>query len=663
MVNRSVNVGLCSRVDYGGDGYRSGLLERGFKIFSENGAKFVIIAGGLVAGRALEAESKAFIARNLEVRKAEAKEAGETANSTIIRQQLRTEFIKNSAAELAKEIPSFEIEDGVPVKIYLITSKPYDRDIGQQVAIELIELRSDILYYDKSDERLPTKAVGKTMEVLVPDRAQWSSPYASTAIDKIVRQNQDRSSQDYVDVYIVGCTGSYIAKPKGEVYRDYVGLPMLSRPTETITSENQVGVLMMELSADNHDMRPTNHTLKDLLRDERTFIPKPKSSRSRNQKKIIDHIVNGPRTEGDIADSLGIQRETVKRILKGIMEPDGDWPGLKYDEASRRYDFPHDWFRHTLRYPVVDPNSFKMESVVGFGCLHAGSVHSDYEYFVNELPKFIERERATLLVGAGDFLEGLKHNLVERGEVIAGMNYTEQEKFAARLIAAVLLKTFKTRFRGEGINTARKMVRAIREALLGFAYIPGNHDEWEEDFGVTPLTTFHLELVSRVVDGITKIVKDQGKVRSLNGDISEIVRSKITNVLDKVHRLPSGIKLQVFHPHMGRATTTSLRAEHQLFFGRKAQLVVLANFHTAVEVEKWQANMGQRLALQLGTNKHKTKFESDMGKIVDFGYGCVRFYVHKGRIMRNTTTFCGSEREPVVRKNEEIYEKMHEELS
>ena len=662
MASQSVIVGLCSRIDYGGDGYRSGLLEIGFKIFAENDSKFVIIAGGLVAGRALEVQAKEFVARNLEEKKAEAKESGETANSTVIRRQLRTEFIKNSAAELSREIPSFEIEAGVPVKIYLITSKPYDKDIGQEVATELIELRPDILYYNKSDERLPTKAVGKTIEVLVPDRAQWSSQYASTAIDRIVRQNQERSAQGFVDVYIVGCTGSYIAKPKGEVPRDYMGLPMISRPTETTTSENQVGVVTLKLSADNEHMCPTNHTLKDLLMDERTFVPKPQSSRSRNQIKIIDHIIRGPITEGYIADSLAIQRPTVVRILRGIMEPDGEWPGLQYDEASRRYDFPSDWFKHTLRYPVVDSNRFKTESIVAFGCLHAGSVNSDYRYFVDELPGFIERECATLLVGAGDFIEGLKHNLVERGEVIAGMNYTEQEKFAARMIAKVLLKVFATRFKGEGIKTSIKMGRAIKKALLDFVYIPGNHDEWEEDLGVTPLAIFHLELESLVVDGITNIARSQSKVRSLNGEITKIVRSKITNIIDKVHKLPSGIKLQVFHPHMGRAATTSLRAEHELAFGRGAHVVVLANFHTAVEVEKWNAELGQRLALQLGTNKHKTKFEQRMGKTVDFGYGCVRANVHNGRIVRNATTFCGSERDPVELNNQDIYEKLQEDL-
>ena len=63
--NQSVVVALCSRLDYGGEGYRSGLLEAGFKIFSEQDSKFVIIAGGLVAGRALEEQCKKFIRENL----------------------------------------------------------------------------------------------------------------------------------------------------------------------------------------------------------------------------------------------------------------------------------------------------------------------------------------------------------------------------------------------------------------------------------------------------------------------------------------------------------------------------------------------------------------------------------------------------------------------
>ena len=299
---------------------------------------------------------------------------------------------------------------------------------------------------------------------------------------------------------------------------------------------------------------------------------------------------------------------------------------------------------------------------MAFGCLHAGSVHSDYEYFVDEMPKFIERECATILVGAGDFVEGLKHGLIERGEVIAGMNYTVQEKMAARMVAKVLLKVFEARFRGEGIKTSKRLKVAIKKALLDFIYIPGNHDEWEEDLGIEPLASFHLELVSRVTKGITKIVKERGRVRSLNGDIAETVSSKITNVLYETYRLPSGVDIEVYHPHMGRATTTSLRAENQLGFARKAQVVIIANFHTAVEVELWEEGRGQRVALQVGTNKHMTKFESNMAKKVDFGYGCVQFDSYKGRIVRNTTSFCGSEREPTRMRNEDYYEELEEKL-
>ena len=51
-----------------------------------------------------------------------------------------------------------------------------------------------------------------------------------------------------------------------------------------------------------------------------------------------------------------------------------------------------------------------------------------------------------------------------------------------------------------------------------------------------------------------------------------------------------------------------------------------------------------------------------MGKTVDFGYGCVRTNVHNGRIVCNTTIFCGSERDPVELSNLDIYEKLQEDL-
>ena len=650
-----VDIGLCSRIDYGGDGYRSGLLVVGWNFFDESGDKFIIVAGGLVAGKPTEAAAKKFIRDNLASRRAEAKEAGETIDANATRAELRNEFVRNAAQDLARDIPTFDIEDGVPVKIYLITSKPYDGKIGHEIALELIDIRQDILYYDKSDERLPTKQVNRVIEVLVPERAQWRSRYASTAIDGIVRENQERSAQVFGDYYIVGCTGSYMLKPKGESPRDYMGLPMLSRPTATVTSENQVGVVTLRLSEDDDHMRPTNHTFKDLLMHEREFIPRP-ASRSRNQNKIIDQLIRGSTTEGVLADSLDIKRETVKRILKGIMEPDGEWPGLEYDAASRRYNFPSSWLKHKLRYPTPDTSHLKEDVVVAFGCLHAGSTNCDYEYFVNELVNFMERENATLLVCAGDIIEGLKHNLIARKEVIGGMNYTDQEELAGRMVSAVLLERVERRFYLEpGKQTKAKLIRAIRNAIMPFVYIPGNHDEWEEELGFTPTIVFRQFVETRLIDGINKIVKRHRRLSSMNGDVINIVRSNITNIVDSAHKLPSGIQLEVFHPNQGRASTTSLRAEHWLNFGRKSQLMILANFHTAVLVEKWEPGLGQRVVLQIGANKHGTRFEDRMGKTVDFGYGCVHISSLDGRIMRNTTVFIGSERERVKWTNAEFY--------
>ena len=93
------------------------------------------------------------------------------------------------------------------------------------------------------------------------------------------------------------------------------------------------------------------------------------------------------------------------------------------------------------------------------------------------------------------------------------------------------------------------------------------------------------------------------------------------------------------------------------------QVVVLANFHVAVNVEQWESELGQRVALQCGAFVWKTEFEHDKlkGKL-DVGSSYLRVLSDKeGRItITETAFFGGGERKEL--SNEELLQSFMEDL-
>ncbi|MDZ4260481.1 MAG: hypothetical protein U1A25_02345, partial [Candidatus Sungbacteria bacterium] len=116
-----------------------------------------------------------------------------------------------------------------------------------------------------------------------------------------------------------------------------------------------------------------------------------------------------------------------------------------------------------------------------------------------------------------------------------------------------------------------------------------------------------------------------------------------------VHQLPSGIKIGLIHPHMGRAQTSSLRAEHtlDLFVHQwECQVLGIANFHTSIFAHSWSPHVGQSVAVQTGTQVIFTDFEHHKIKAVDFGPQMLKVRSHKGRIYKTTLAAFS---EPILR--------------
>ena len=380
---------------------------------------------------------------------------------------------------------------------------------------------------------------------------------------------------------------------------------------------------------------------------EKLFITGIKKGASELHKKIVGVIQEyGAMTIGLLSDKIGVDRQTIEEAIKFLEEPKmlarETWPGLFYNPKSKRYDFHRNWLQERLRYHL--PKEYTEDTFLLFGCLHAGYTTTDYGHFVKEYPEIIVNHKVRNLVGLGDFIAGLKHSLMHRGEIMGALNNTDQEIFAAELTATIRFKAFKKLFE---IELSKFTVKPTREELKSiisnplilavFYRINGNHDDWQLMDGTSPLVTFHDKMQKILTREINALIVHYDLPAI---DVDSLVDQKTINLPDfkPICKLTSGLTLGCRHPGMARADTTSLRAQKALdAFG--AQIVAIANFHVATTVRKWRPDLGQCVAIQAPTQVIYTPFEGSKMKKLDFGPVFLRTLSNGGRIYMDETAY------------------------
>lgn len=637
---QSETVGFMSRGDWGSPGFRQGYLNLEWQIFEQERVRFIIWAGGLVSFPHLRGEMSP---TNLRMVARDNNLYTVTQGGKKIEDSTRArEFLLDTwTAELSKAIPKIRRKTGY-VKIYIVTSPApnYDGWIGKEVALRLAKVRPDIFYRGERSARFPLKHQNKTIGVLVPMKASWRSKYFSAAVDRLIEDEEKQTSHELPDLWVVGCTASSLQRPAGEKKRPYISIPASHSLQEVHTAENQIGTRFAEFFPQEDSFLARNYSFKDYDANELQWIPDPQTEDELQKQAVAALKVQEEMTIGMLEDALKVGRTRIAEAIKAL-NSSGYEPRILRDEASQLYKFDLNWIQNSLSYPAIKLDGLREDAVLAFGCLHAGSKYSEYEFFVNEVPKLALKHGVKVLIGAGDFVEGTEHNLIERGEVMGGFNNTDQEILAAKEVCTVMARIFKPLFE-QLINGRKRKLSgaALREAidasLVKFIYAVGNHDAWIAKRAVTPLTTFHMTLVRCLNDQISAILVSLDLEPP---DMMDLVEAKI--VREEVSRLPSGLEIMVIHPFMARAMTSSLRAQHTLDMAN-TPVVVLANFHVAVGVEQWDADFGQRLAMQVGSIVWMTEFEHSKLKRLDVGVGYFRILSNEaGRILVTETAFFG----------------------
>lgn len=645
-VQQGACVAMISRLDFGGTGYRRGLVRLAGEVSQTKGAHFILIVGGLVDKRALSAEWNAHISAHFKTHHIPQSERAAEKEAEL------HAFCHRKAVELAEDIPHVRKPDETLAKYYIITSEAYDGYFGEIIGRSLTDIRNeDIVYWchgTNVDQPIAVKYVDMTILPIVPLKPSWRSRYYSTSAQREIQDVEKRSAKKMPDFYAIGCFGGSVDRPKGECRRPWMMVPALHVIHKTHSAENQVGIRFLQIRSKD-DYTITTRSFKGLIEDERELVHIPRNLTS-NQKKIFNALVKCPLTVGQVEYALGsrskLDRNKLRTELKSMMGKSGM---IVHDDASGLYDFAPDTLRKRIVYPNPDLNEYCVEDrIVGFGCLHAGATAGDYDFFINQLPKFILERDATLLVAAGDLTEGLFHGLLERGEVLAGINNTQQELLAAHLIGEAIIRVFNGRIEKalDGLKSSsykkEELSARVNACVIPLLYVPGNHDDWQTRSGTTPLKIFHDALVMYIKKHIETSLLQRGfSLHSLESLIIEkITRDKMTK---KVHYVSpiSGLSIKAVHPGTARNETVSALSQRVLAKWPDAQVIVSANWHVAVRVEEYDADLGQRLVLQCPTILTHTPFEDGKMKTTDFGVGFARIRSKKRRIIEVEGGFYG----------------------
>lgn len=685
-------VALTSRWDYGSDGSRLGLLKKMKEAIEAEGAEFLVLVGGLVskrgclnsARRIQDAEKKLQAKLKLELEKLlseleELEETGDKVDKKALARkrleiadkkveiksakprtigQILDRMIEGLADQIYGDFNSLSLTcpDGSRMKVYLVTSKAFDGDIGRKVAKRLVELQGtgntiryiSSRYEEDTTFKIPLKKCGRTFAAVVPTKAVWRSAYYSTNADRLLEDEVKRTTKPLCDVYAVGCGASSLNRGRGEKPLQRITVPALHKLEDVVTSENMVGVRVVRFIPGEGNCSVKTISMKDLIADEANFVSVP-AKMSKLEQAVIAKVKRQESTIGMLEDSLledghAVSRENLERALSRILALS---PRIvEYDDDSQKYYLSQGWLQREVEYAFPDRPLLK-EVLAGCACVHAGSINTAYHFIVNVLPKLLYEHEVTTFVGVGDLIQGLKHELALQGEIIPGMDSnTMQEKVVGILLSTVMLRVFAMRLEKMFASIGDKrpncatddVERFVRAFLVDFPFWIGNHDAWSLSVGYRPLDTMESTIRETLSLGISGLLQ---KFNLPFIPLEGIIDDKVRRMKNKTYyRLPSGILVTGKHYYAGRTATSSTWCQRAL--GQfQSQIIWVANFHVEETVEEWSAKFGLRVCTQVPTLMSTSAFEENKGKVTDFGIGLIKVYSVDGRIISSETNFLG----------------------
>src|SRR3989338_2178418 len=178
-IQKGAKIGFASRIDFGSKGFRQSVVNANFELFRKEGTHFNVLAGGLIAEKAVLRKMKAYVKDVIETERDKIRDRNErikrlnkkrkkplalapllTGEHLVVRKSVVEEdFLRTVAEQLAKVIPVLtEPDPENPTKeravdLFITTSPAFDGEIGERIAQIISEIRKDIRVWNVGGDR------------------------------------------------------------------------------------------------------------------------------------------------------------------------------------------------------------------------------------------------------------------------------------------------------------------------------------------------------------------------------------------------------------------------------------------------------------------------------------------------------------------------------
>lgn len=599
------------------------------EIAEQEKAEFILVAGNMLAGRALEQELK-------ELLKGIRKEKSEQAESQKDKKvDSLDEFVADKAAALDEFLPRLK---GQMKYHIVIAEKVYDKALGVQVLEALRKLRKeagcdDIRLHHNPDTKIPIHLPNfGEMRVLVPRKEPWFYENVTGLMQRLVNSFAMRTNSSKPRLILAGCTGTsnFLPRYKGLAA---VSVPVLHKLDEQLSTENMVGCVVVKIKAVDDDFQISHKTY-----DFRTAIfNEPKfalnGDLTANQKLVLDVLKPSSASRGTIlfrVNTLSKETPWSEDQLKKVLQELKDKKLISRDREGHRYSISDSLLRRVQINLASFLQGAKKLVLVVKSCWHVGALKALYHTTLEVEPELAEDADAICL--NGDVTQGISHNYEYNGELAPAMNGADKHQiFAALMQGGMIMTVFKKRW--EKITDQKLAVTdKLAQCLITYVYNIGNHDEhrFSSSKHAIPLQTFDASLRSYLTSEIMAflVAKDQQGVGLQI--VENLVNQKVIRVGESRVVKLGGIPIGLKHPRQGRTQGMGLRIQQTANFFDKAlrdwpnnilseiNIVLVANFHEHAAIH--MGLFGRTvLGVQSGAMLKDTEFENGMNKAVDHG--------------------------------------------
>lgn len=627
------------------------------EIVELRGAKFVLVAGHVLDGDALEKEKKLRL-KELDLEFALAKKAkkpmlndtGKEASKVELQIKCVRKFVAEQVGALDQFLP--KIKD---VNYHIVVAeKIYDKPIGLTILHELRKIRDDIRIFDDPEAKIPIELPGfKEMRVLVPRFTPWFYDNVTGLMQRLINQFANNAKSPMPQLLIAGCTGvgAYLPTYRGVAA---IAVPGMNKGGAPKSTENMVGCTVVTITEAEEGFDIDWH-----VEDFRTVVFNEKAlalpdNLSRYHQRVIDVLKPGGASFGTIEFRLNsdkkkrpMTREKIKECIEELQKR----KLIQFDKAGNRYSIANDIVEKArITYAEFKKGSRTLTTVDN-SCWHVGSLKTMYYTIMEDMVRL--GENADAIIMNGDVTQGVSHNYEYNGEMLPTMNGPDKHQaLAAKMQAKILMDIFKLRWE----KTKREKMTTIdlvNRCLIEFQFKYGNHDEPRFNHGkdTRPLWLFEEILRKEAVYKVTSFLEEHKHNNVTFKQIADLVNSKIIRIGESRVAIVKNIAVGVKHPYMSRTASKGTRPKQAIDFYmqyvrdwpderlKSVRLVKVANFHEAAAI--FFGGFGSTyLSVMTGAQVYDTLFESNQNKVVDHGLAKTTVeFNEQGQILSGTVHY------------------------